>query len=112
MGLAKTSVDYEKYGKDLIESYVENLAVPKVKRKLRLHYWWVGRRKDRHGSTYAYASGIVTGHERLSDSHEAETSEVNSLVNKVLHCLRLYFLYSHLFFVDYQKKTPNISVFS
>lgn len=80
MGLAKTSVDYDKYGKDLIESYVENLAVPKVKRKLRLHYWWVCRRKDRHGSTYAYASGIVTGHERLCDSHEAETSEVIDVV--------------------------------
>lgn len=84
MGLSRgIDTDFEKLGKELIESYVENLSTPKEKRKLELHYWWLSKRTDKHGSTYVYASGIVTGHERLGDSHKAETSEViQSVYNK------------------------------
>lgn len=47
-------------------------------RKVMLHYWYVGMREDRTGAFFS-VTGIVSGHERLSDATRIHTSEIQRI---------------------------------
>lgn len=69
---------YEEIGMNIIESYVENLAAQKEKRKLQLHYWYI-KEDEYHGEKIYRGNGIVTGHGRLPDANDIHTSPVKSV---------------------------------
>ncbi len=81
MGIHRNVLKDEKYediGRDLIESYVTNLATQKEGRKLQLHYWYIGEHEN-HGKMFRLGHGIVTGHKEISDSTDIHTSEVEAI---------------------------------
>lgn len=79
MGLLRgVDTDYEKLGKELINSYVEKLALPCGERRLQLHYWYISTREV-DGKEYVFGNGIVTGHQRINDSVFARTAAVDAV---------------------------------
>ncbi len=82
MGIHKNplkEITFEDLGKDIIESYISNLASGSDGRKLQLHYWYIGEHKYGDGNMYRIAHGIVTGHKRLEDAIDMHTSEVKAI---------------------------------
>ncbi len=69
---------YEDLGRNIIESYIENLASHEEGRKLQLHYWYVGEHEI-NGKMYRMGHGNVTGHKRLEDSIDMHTSAVEAI---------------------------------
>ncbi len=81
MGIHRNIINgeiYEDLGKNLIETYITNLAAHREGRKLQLHYWYVGEHEIR-GEMYRIGHGIVTGHNRLEDSIDMHTSAVEAI---------------------------------
>lgn len=84
MGVHRNILENEKYedlGRDIMESYIKNLAAHEEGRKLQLHYWYIGEH-DIEGKTDRIGHGIVTGHKRLSDAEDMHTSAVYALLNR------------------------------
>ena len=69
---------FEDVGRDVIETYIANLADDNSDRRCMLHYWYIDE-KTYEGKTYKMAHGIVSGHRKLDDATEIHTSEVNAL---------------------------------
>ena len=69
---------YEDIGRNLIDSYVTNLANYGENRKTKLYYWYI-EEKEKNGKVFYYGHGIVTGHKRLADSMRIHTSAVNNM---------------------------------
>lgn len=93
---------YEDIGRNMIDSYVTNLASHREGKKLQLHYWYVGEH-ERDGERYLIGHGIVTGHKKLPDSIPMHTSAVQAIhlndeegelvlttKNSVYHCPLTY----------------------
>ncbi len=89
---------FEDVGKNVMESYIANLAAHEEDRKLQLHYWYIEEREN-EGGTYMIGHGIVTGHHRLMDSTDIHTSTIQEIsidedegevllitLNSVYHC--------------------------
>ena len=105
MGISRNILNnetYEELGRDIIESYIDNLASYKEGRKLQLHYWYIDEREIQ-GELYRIGHGIVTGHNKLSDSTKMHTSAVQAIhideindelimttKNSVYHCPLAY----------------------
>ncbi|MBE5858514.1 MAG: hypothetical protein E7301_00085 [Butyrivibrio sp.] len=70
---------FEELGRDIIESYISNLASNSDGRKLQLHYWYIGEHKYEDGNEYRIAHGIVTGHKKLADAIDMHSSEVKAI---------------------------------
>ena len=66
----------EDAGRDVMESYIENLSTDR--RKLMLHYWYI-EETEYEGRRFGIGQGIVTGHPKLPDSIDMHTSEVKSV---------------------------------
>lgn len=64
---------YEELGRDMIDSYIDNLAPER--QRLRLHYWHVAG-QEREGERILIARGIVTGHPKISDAVTMHTSKI------------------------------------
>ncbi len=107
-------VTYEEVGRDIIDSYVANLAVHDEGRKLQFHFWYIDKH-EADGVTCKIGHGIVTGHKKLEDSMFIHTSviqaihldeEAGELVmttkNSVYHCPLEYCDY------DEQDKNPEL----
>lgn len=90
----------EDAGRDVMESYIENLSTDR--RKLMLHYWYI-EETEYEGRRFGIGQGIVTGHPKLPDSIDMHTSEVKSVYvdeeaagvvittrNSVYHCPLAY----------------------
>ena len=70
-----------KLGEEIIDTYIEKLE-GEESRKLMLHYWYVDENTDdATGEKYMCAHGIVTGHNRIADTHRIHTSEVLATEN-------------------------------
>ncbi len=70
MGVHRNILKGEKYedlGRNIIDSYVTNLASHEEGKKLQLHYWYIGEHEI-EGEMLRIGHGIVTGHKRLSDA--------------------------------------------
>lgn len=81
MGIKRNVLENEKYediGRNIIESYVTNLAAHEEGKKLQLHYWYIGEHEI-NGEMNCFAHGIVTGHKKLSDSMDMHTSAVEGI---------------------------------
>ena len=81
MGITRNPLgdkDYEEIGRDLIDSYVDNLASRDTGRKTQLHYWYIVD-LEKEGAVYQIGHGIVTGHDKLSDSINMHTSPVQAV---------------------------------
>lgn len=89
---------YETIGKDIIESYIENLSAHKEDQKLQLHHWYISKYTYKDQVT-CIGHGIVSGHKKLADSTYIHTSPVNAIsidekegelvlvtMNSVYHC--------------------------
>lgn len=89
---------FEDVGRNVMESYIANLAAHEEDRKLQLHYWYIEEREN-EGETYMIGHGIVTGHRKLMDSTDIYTSTVQGIsinedegellmitLNSVYHC--------------------------
>ena len=68
---------YEDFGREIIESYIENLACQE-ERKLQLHYWYIDEHEE-DGKTMQIGHGVVTGHKRLPDSNFIHTSPIQAM---------------------------------
>ena len=109
-----------KLGEEIIDTYIEKLEGEKS-RKLMLHYWYVDENTDdATGEKYMCAHGIVTGHNRIADTHRIHTSEVFAIEidrftgealirtrNSLYHCPLAYCDYGKqdefpLFIPDYE----------
>ena len=60
------NTDYVQTGRQILESYIENLS--SKDRKVMLHNWYIEDHLSQRNGRYALAHGIVTGHTRLPDS--------------------------------------------
>ena len=81
MGVHRNILKGEKYedlGRNIIESYIANLASHEEGRKLQLHYWYVGEHEI-NGDMFRLGHGIVTGHKELSDALDMHTSAVEAM---------------------------------
>ena len=81
MGVHRNILKGEKYedlGRNIIDSYVTNLASHEEGKKLQLHYWYIGEHEI-HGEMFRIGHGIVTGHKKLSDSIDMHTSAVEGI---------------------------------
>ncbi len=81
MGIQRNVLKDEKYediGREIIESYITNMAVHKEGRKLQLHNWYIGEHEI-NGEMRRLGHGIVTGHKRLSDATDMHTSAVEAI---------------------------------
>lgn len=77
MGITRNVLKGEKFedlGRNIIDSYVSNLAAHEEGQMLKLHYWYINEEVFLDGSCQI-AHGIVTGHTRLADSTFINTSE-------------------------------------
>ena len=74
--------DYENLGREILESYIENLS--EQKNQIRLYNWYV---KEYHnGSTnYLIGKGIVTEHPRIPDTNHMSTSNVRAIYTDLEH---------------------------
>lgn len=88
--------DYKELGRDLIESYIENLNVQED--QIRLYNWYV-RSYEEESELYHIGKGIVTGHPSIPDTNRISTSNVKAIytdlekgevflatMNHVYHC--------------------------
>lgn len=81
MGIQRNALKDEKFediGREIIDSYVTNLAAHEEGKKLQLHYWYIGEHEI-HGEMYRIGHGVVTGHKRLSDATDMHTSAVEGI---------------------------------
>ncbi len=81
MGVHRNILKGEKYedlGRNIIDSYVTNLASHEEGKKLQLHYWYIGEHEIR-GEMFRIGHGIVTGHKKLSDALDMHTSAVEGI---------------------------------
>ena len=81
MGVHRNILKDEKYedlGRNIIDSYVTNLASHKEGKKLQLHYWYI-EEHDIEGGMLRIGHGIVTGHKTLSDAMKMHTSAVEAI---------------------------------
>ena len=117
MGIRRNVLNGEKYedlGRNIIESYIENLASHKEGRRLQLHYWYVEEREE-DGEVVRIGHGIVSGHKKLADAIDMYTSAVEAIhvdeeagelvlttQNSVYHCPLAYCRFKK------QDKYPNI----
>ena len=101
MGIRRNVLKDEKYedlGKNIIESYIENLSNSKDGKKLMLHYWHVDE-EEIDGEVFRVGHGIVSGHKKIEDSIYSHTSAVEAVYidedagelvlttrNSVYHC--------------------------
>lgn len=69
---------YEDIGRNIIDSYVENLVNPDRVDKLQLHYWYI-EDQEINGEIIRTGHGIVTGHDRYTDSMDIHTSMVQNI---------------------------------
>ena len=89
---------FEDVGRETIEAYIDKLSSIEKARKLQLHYWYIDENDD-DGGKILYGHGIVTGHQKLSDSIKIRTSQVKKITvdeeadelilntqNSVYHC--------------------------
>ena len=96
-------------GIQTIEDYIKNLEPPK-KRKLMIHYWYVDENTDdATGEKYMCAHGIVTGHNRIADTHRIHTSEVfaieiDGLTGEALIRTRNSWYHCPLAYCDFDKQ--------
>lgn len=88
--------DPQVVGRDLIDSYIDNLC--SESRKVHLHNWHISKHK-KDGEEFMIAKGIVTGHPKLVDSEDMHTSAIRAIsidhedgeavvttMNNVYHC--------------------------
>lgn len=68
------NTDYAQIGRQILESYIENLN--SKDRKVMLHNWYIEDHLSQKSGRYALAHGIVTGHNRLPDSIFCHTSKI------------------------------------
>ena len=68
------NTDYVQTGRQIMESYIENLS--SKDRKVMLHNWYIEDHLSQRNGRYALAHGIVTGHSRLPDSIFIYTSKI------------------------------------
>ena len=68
------NTDYVQTGRQILESYIENLS--SKDRKVMLHNWYIEDHLSQRNGRYALAHGIVTGHTRLPDSIFCHTSKI------------------------------------
>ncbi len=117
MGITRNPLigeQFEEIGRELIDSYVSNLASCDGGRKLQFHYWYLDQ-QEIDGRTFTFGHGIVTGHKRLSDSIRSHTSAVQAIhideeakeavittKNSVYHCPLAYWRF------DKQDAFPDI----
>ena len=117
MGIRRNAWKDEKYedlGKNIIESYIENLSHYEEGKKLRLHYWFVNK-QEIDGEVFNVGHGIVSGHKKIDDSVFLHTSEVEAVhidedagelllttKNSVYHCPLEYCNFKE------QDKNPDI----
>lgn len=66
--------DYVQTGRQILESFIENLS--SKNRKVMLHNWYIEDHMSQRNGRYALAHGIVTGHNRLPDSIFCHTSKI------------------------------------
>ncbi len=105
---------FEEVGRDIIDSYIDNLAKRDGNRRLMYHYWYVDIR-EYSGKPFKIGHGVVTGHERLADSVFSHSSEVKAIHidedreeavlttrNSVYHCPLAYCDFKE------QEKFPDI----
>lgn len=81
MGIDRNPLKGEKFediGRNIIESYVKNLAVHENGRKLQFHYWYIDEHEV-NGVRYLFGHGVVTGHTRLEDATFIHTSAVRGI---------------------------------
>lgn len=69
---------FEEVGRDIIDSYISNLAAHEEGRRLQLHYWYIGEHEI-HGEMYRIGHGVVTGHKRLEDAIDMHSSAVEGI---------------------------------
>lgn len=98
-----------KLATDTIDSFIEKLS-GEESRKLMLHYWYVDENTDdATGEKYMCAHGIVTGHNRIADTHRIHTSEVFAIeidrftVEALIHT-RNSLYHCPLAYCDYDKQ--------
>lgn len=70
--------EYKELGKDIIDSYVANIASEGNGKKTRLHYWYVGE-QEINGKDYIIGHGIITGHNKMQDSVDVNTAAVHAI---------------------------------
>lgn len=68
------NTDYAQTGRQIMESYIENLN--SKERNVMLHNWYIEDHLSQKSGRYALAHGIVTGHSRLPDSILCHTSKI------------------------------------
>ena len=81
MGVHRNILKGEKYedlGRNIIDSYVTNLASHEEGKKLQLHYWYIGEHEI-DGEMLRIGHGIVSGHKKLSDAIDMHTSAVEAI---------------------------------
>ncbi len=111
---------YELLGRQIIDSYVDNLV--NDNEKLMLHYWYVESFVS-EGERYQMGHGVVTGHQRLTDGTWIHTSVVNDIhvdteaeelvvttMNSVYHCPLAYCDWEHQ--DEYSEVIPDYEVLS
>lgn len=79
MGIDRNPLEeesYENLGRQIIDSYVSNLAVEGG--KIALHYWYIDETITENGKFWI-AHGIVTGHPRISDACDMHTSNIRAV---------------------------------
>ncbi len=69
---------YEELGRNIIDSYVDNLATRAQEKKPQLHYWYVAE-YEINGEMMRIGHGIVTGHKKLPDALDMHTSAVKAV---------------------------------
>lgn len=74
--------NYEKLGKELIESYIENLR--KEENQICLYNWYV-KSYERDEEYFYIGKGVVTGHERIPDTNRMSTSNVKAIYTDLEH---------------------------
>ena len=102
---------------DYNERKEEELSMENKEQKVMLHYWHI-RKKKYEGEEFIYAHGIVSGHERLSDTEEINTSEIKNIEiddtakealiytrNTIYHCPLEYLDFEHQ--EEYQELLPE-----
>ncbi|MCR4868311.1 hypothetical protein SAMN02910400_00599 [Lachnospiraceae bacterium C10] len=81
MGVHRNILKGEKYedlGRNIIDSYVTNLATHEEGKKLQLHYWYIEEHES-DSEMLRIGHGIVTGHNKLSDAMNMHTSAVEAI---------------------------------
>lgn len=88
--------DYEELGREIIESYIENLNTKEE--QIRLYNWYV-KIYEEDTDIYHIGKGVVTGHPSIPDTNRMSTSNVKAIytdleqgevllttMNNIYHC--------------------------